>query len=264
MNSSSLFVFEVDTDLAAFPLPEPNSNVNLILRADISLYEIIEPFTTVEFKGLGAPLTVDELKSIKRILATKGSIVITGIVSDRVLKITKTNMLLSGYIIESVSENKLFGINPAFSPGAAVPLKPISDDSELINEDDLLTEEDKIKPTPTMDCGPGNAKKACKNCSCGMAELEAKEKDSLKTDTTSAKSSCGNVSFLLRDFISNFYSAIWEMHLDALVVRIVDCLHSKPVNKSRFPRTSSKMTFKHSLLYKLDILYIVKVVRRYF
>jgi len=49
----------------------------------------------------------------------------------------------------------------------------------LIDAEALLTAEDKIRPIPT--CEPVNAgaprrKKACKGCSCGLAELEEEER----------------------------------------------------------------------------------------
>jgi len=51
-----------------------------------------------------------------------------------------------------------------------------ADDQDLIDEDSLLDENDRAaKPnTKADDCDVGKAgKKACKNCSCGRAELEA-------------------------------------------------------------------------------------------
>eukprot|EP00884_Botryococcus_braunii_P021344 jgi/Botrbrau1/7894/Bobra.9_2s0067.1 len=76
---------------------------------------------------------------------------------------------------------------PTFEIGAKVPinlktttpsskqtwtLAPDIDDADLIDEDDLLTEEDR-SVRPVVNCGPSTTKKACKNCSCGRAEAEA-------------------------------------------------------------------------------------------
>lgn len=50
-------------------------------------------------------------------------------------------------------------------------------DDELMNEDDLLTEDDKrpsAAPLGEADCNT-SSKKACKNCSCGRAEMETAE-----------------------------------------------------------------------------------------
>ncbi|KAJ7954516.1 Anamorsin-like [Quillaja saponaria] len=56
------------------------------------------------------------------------------------------------------------------------PKIQIDDDSDLIDEDSLLTEEDLKKPQlpPVGDCEVGSTRKACKNCTCGRAEEEEK------------------------------------------------------------------------------------------
>ncbi|XP_024392845.1 anamorsin homolog 1 isoform X1 [Physcomitrium patens] len=71
-----------------------------------------------------------------------------------------------------------------------------NDEEELIDEDDLLTEEDLKAPVlPAAEsCAP--TKKACKNCTCGRAELEEKEQETKLTtaqinNPTSSCGSCG-------------------------------------------------------------------------
>ncbi|RKP08922.1 cytokine-induced anti-apoptosis inhibitor 1, Fe-S biogenesis-domain-containing protein [Thamnocephalis sphaerospora] len=71
-----------------------------------------------------------------------------------------------------------------------------SDDvnAELDDEDALLDDEDLAKPTAQSlarpeGCGP--KKKACKNCSCGLAEMEAAE-EAAKVQQQAPTSSCGN------------------------------------------------------------------------
>jgi hypothetical protein len=73
------------------------------------------------------------------------------------------------------------------------------DGDEFVDEDALLDEDDLKRPVlPGVDdCEVEKAgKKACKNCTCGRAELEE------KTPLTAAQlnnpqSACGNVSFLI-------------------------------------------------------------------
>uniref|UniRef100_A0A0B6Z6Y9 Anamorsin homolog n=1 Tax=Arion vulgaris TaxID=1028688 RepID=A0A0B6Z6Y9_9EUPU len=63
----------------------------------------------------------------------------------------------------------------------------------LVNEDDLLDEDDLKKPDPSslrVDCSVGpKKKKACKNCTCGLADELESEKQSAVPIKTSA---CGN------------------------------------------------------------------------
>ncbi|XP_072374774.1 anamorsin isoform X2 [Scyliorhinus torazame] len=70
------------------------------------------------------------------------------------------------------------------------------DDVDLIDSDELLDEADLKKPDPaslrTMDCGDGKKKKrACKNCTCGLAE-ELGGKGSKDVKMLQVKSSCGS------------------------------------------------------------------------
>lgn len=78
--------------------------------------------------------------------------------------------------------------------------------NRMINPANLLTTSDLEKPT-TAPCGEpteGNGdaapkkKRACKNCTCGLAKLEAEEvaSEAEASSTAGAKSACGNVSIL--------------------------------------------------------------------
>eukprot|EP00245_Coleochaete_scutata_P013719 TRINITY_DN5675_c0_g1_i1.p1 TRINITY_DN5675_c0_g1~~TRINITY_DN5675_c0_g1_i1.p1 ORF type:complete len:327 (-),score=61.58 TRINITY_DN5675_c0_g1_i1:26-1006(-) len=73
---------------------------------------------------------------------------------------------------------------------------PMEDD-ELIDEDSLLTEEDLARPPlPTSapdDCDVGKSgRKACKNCTCGRAELEAKQAPLTIDMLENPESACGS------------------------------------------------------------------------
>ncbi|MBN3298188.1 anamorsin [Amia ocellicauda] len=91
---------------------------------------------------------------------------------------------------------------PALDPGAAkmwtLSAADINDDDlDLMDSDTLLNEEDRKKPDPATlrapSCGEGatKKKKACKNCTCGLAEeLEQESQGAQKHDQP--KSACGN------------------------------------------------------------------------
>lgn len=66
------------------------------------------------------------------------------------------------------------------------------EDEEMINSDDLLDEADLEKPDPSSlrVCGTTGKRKACKDCSCGLAEELAADKP--VTNGTTQKSSCGS------------------------------------------------------------------------
>lgn len=72
------------------------------------------------------------------------------------------------------------------------------DDDEMIDADELLDEEDKQKPTSESlrVCSTTGKRKACKDCSCGLAEeLDAEVKGNVDPNPTQ-KSSCGSVSLI--------------------------------------------------------------------
>lgn len=90
-----------------------------------------------------------------------------------------------------------FGKKPA-SAGSKVWKLDVDDDDEIfINADDLLDEEDKQKPTEESlrVCATTGKRKACKDCSCGLAEeLDAEAKGNSVDNNPTQKSSCGSVS----------------------------------------------------------------------
>jgi len=69
------------------------------------------------------------------------------------------------------------------------PVSVSADD--FIDEDSLLTEEDKQKPDPASlkVCGTTGKRKACKDCSCGLADELANEN---RPAAPKGKSSCGS------------------------------------------------------------------------
>ncbi|XP_078161291.1 anamorsin homolog [Carex rostrata] len=105
-------------------------------------------------------------------------------------------LLTSGFIEVEASDLNcsnqsvtIKGTKASWTVGSSYPLKnkktrsvnilpniPINEESDIIDEDSLLTVEDLAKPQLPIvgDCEVGKARKACKNCTCGRAEAEAK------------------------------------------------------------------------------------------
>lgn len=164
---------------------------------------------------------------------------------------------LSGFIncSEDAAANTLTAEKPGYETGSSARLsfakkssnmnvwKISGDDEELIDEEDLLDELDKQKPDPAglRVCSTTGKRKACKNCSCGLAEELESEKSSKAAAAASenAKSSCGNVSIMFMSLSSphmlrlifHVYSATWVTPSGALPARIWACLPSSPARK---------------------------------
>ncbi|KAE9616435.1 putative anamorsin [Lupinus albus] len=162
------------------------------------------------WKSLDSP-TNQLIQEILRVLKAGGTTLIRkssqsaeGLV-DKVISDLQNKLLLAGF-----SETQLLqstGIKakkPSWKVGSSFALKKvvktspkvqIDVDSDLIDEDSLLTEEDLKKPQlPVDDCEIGSTRKACKNCTCGRAEEEEKVlKLGLTAEQiTNPQSACGS------------------------------------------------------------------------
>ncbi|KAI4352053.1 hypothetical protein L6164_006339 [Bauhinia variegata] len=135
--------------------------------------------------------------------------------TDKMISDLERKLLLAGFSETQIlplkspmpSEDKLSGVKakkPSWKIGSSFTIRKvvksspkvqIDDESDLIDEDSLLTEEDLKKPQlPGDDCEIGSTRKACKNCTCGRAEAEEKV---LKLGLTAEQinnpqSACGN------------------------------------------------------------------------
>ncbi|KAB0796338.1 hypothetical protein PPYR_10399 [Photinus pyralis] len=115
----------------------------------------------------------------------------------------KTN----GFINVQIGQNAISSFKPSYEVGSSrkLNLKPATpavwkldlndDDDELIDQDDLLDADDFKKPDESSlkVCGTTGKRKACKDCSCGLAEELDDEASAKKTvNSAEAKSSCGS------------------------------------------------------------------------
>ena len=136
----------------------------------------------------------------------------------KTLKSLNSNQLKTIREILSIAEADIFQIvrigcsSPSFTSGSAKPLsfaqkikkpekKPkkkvwsladmYDDDVDLIDQDELLDEEDMAKPDQATlrVCGTTGKRKACKDCSCGLAEEIT---NGGEITTKSVNSSCGS------------------------------------------------------------------------
>lgn len=129
----------------------------------------------------------------------------------------KMRMIIAGFIdIEKLSDKLASGRLPNYQLGAAVRLdsKPkaapidtasawgaaLASDTDVARVDEAaLLERDGV-PDGGADCAPSSAgkRKPCKDCSCGLAEVYAKEEGEQANSTAvpveNKKSSCGSCS----------------------------------------------------------------------
>jgi len=110
---------------------------------------------------------------------------------DQVAKL-KMNLTLSGFIQIAVSANVVTGKKPNYNLGSAMTIS----NKNTIDASTLLTEKDREKPDDASLAAPCGANKkkrrACANCTCGLAE-EIAGNDALSTEQrANPKSACGS------------------------------------------------------------------------
>ncbi|KAF2349078.1 Anamorsin [Trinorchestia longiramus] len=154
--------------------------------------------------------SLDLLSEILRVLKPSGQLVVASSNVDSVA----SNLRLSGFADVRVVGNlnltdeqkavsdavvkEIAAIKPDFELGSSMPLSFASNavtSDELADPDDLLTEDDKVKPDAASlkVCGTTGQRKACKNCSCGLKEeLESEDQAAKDVAKKDFKSSCGN------------------------------------------------------------------------
>ncbi|KAJ3689226.1 hypothetical protein LUZ61_018390 [Rhynchospora tenuis] len=158
-------------------------------------------------------LTDQWVSEISRVLKPGAQVLLqTSLLPDNQVKPSsqiERKLLISGFVDVQSSDSTqsvlVKGKKASWSTGSSFPLKKavkvlpkiqLSDESDLIDEDSLLSEEDLKKPEiPVVgDCEVGSTRKACKNCTCGRAEAEQKvEKLELTAEQiTNPQSACGN------------------------------------------------------------------------
>ncbi|MCO5602646.1 hypothetical protein L7F22_056781 [Adiantum nelumboides] len=164
--------------------------------------------------------SMDRLADLMRVLKPGGTLLVEEPQYQSVKGKVEKDLLLSGFInlqeFPGLAEgfNAVRAVKPDWETGVSFSLKKTKlgsggvgavklpaldadDDYDLIDEDSLLTEEDLKKPVlPKVDdCEVGKTgRKACKNCTCGRAEMESSGKLSLTMEEldNAPQSACGN------------------------------------------------------------------------
>ncbi|KAL0913666.1 hypothetical protein M5K25_017143 [Dendrobium thyrsiflorum] len=158
-------------------------------------------------------------EEINRVLKSNGKIVVQlSLKSSEHLAQTslERKLLIAGFVEVAPLESKpvlfldgshsltIIGKKASWSMGSsfvikkatkALPKLMIDEESDLIDEDSLLTEEDLKKPQipAVSDCEVGSTRKACKNCTCGRAEAEQKVQLGLTVEQiNNPQSACGS------------------------------------------------------------------------
>lgn len=185
------------------------SSLNMIISfvpcqddSSIKLHEILKPggsiiiYKIIDSSIKTENLFTDDISKLRlagfRIKENKNISISSNMKICDVMKINNSDVKL--YSVEAEKPNYEMGSSVTLSfatkPKSTVwKLDDVVDD-DLIDDDDLLDESDKVKPTETSlrVCGTTGKRKACKDCSCGLAE----ELNGEKVDEEPKKSSCGS------------------------------------------------------------------------
>ncbi|KAL7010631.1 hypothetical protein ACKWTF_016874 [Chironomus riparius] len=182
--------------------------INLILSPLIFTASYPKSTFDIIFVHVSSVLSLfdDSLKNMLNLVKPKGKIVFNLSQDESFEK----RLLLLGYVNASYNENQKYLVaeKPNYEVGSMVKLSfgkkkeisvnkiwkvDLNDDDEMIDDEDLLDEEDKMKPSEESlrVCSTTGKRKACKDCSCGLAE-ELESEVSTKIVNQIQKSSCGS------------------------------------------------------------------------
>jgi hypothetical protein len=178
----------------------------------------------------GSTIPTDDVQGeIFRLLKSKGTLTLDGCLSEGCdVAGLFLDLKIQGFVNMSVSSTPvgptLLCCKPDWEVGAAasiqLPVPPASAtiqvsatssstsawkfgasdlaDTDLVDEDELMDDGLVLKKKEPMDCGAdaSGKKRACKNCSCGLAEEEAAAAAAglIVAASTAPKSACGNCS----------------------------------------------------------------------
>ena len=194
-----------------------NGSIGFGVIADIEKYlQSLGDDSHNDIKILGISEVTDDLMAhLYRVVVPNGKVVVEG-VSDRERgQIVANEMKILGFVDIMAAKDPASGerfvvcqkpniiignkakISIAGSESWKVDTNDLADE-DLIDESSLLNDGIVVQ-SEQFDCGEGSAgkKRACKNCSCGLAEVEAAEETKARAEgrevqTVTKTSSCGS------------------------------------------------------------------------
>ncbi|KAF5299882.1 hypothetical protein FQA39_LY11419 [Lamprigera yunnana] len=197
------------TILAHFKENEINEYAQKQLK-DFENLTFINEIAEIDYKEYDAVITgcVNEegsltyFKDVCHKLKPGGVFIILNQDNKNIEFLLKTNGFVNVRSQENQDKFQVTCFKPTYTVGSSqkLNLKTVwkiddDDDDETIDPDDLLDEEDFKRPEQSSlrVCGTTGKRKACKDCSCGLAEELDMEAGSRKpVNSAEAKSSCGS------------------------------------------------------------------------
>lgn len=220
MSSHTVLVIKKN-EAQSNPESVPETSTKYIIDEDVakvSSQVALEADNSFEKVLIVEVIPDDSLQSLLfKKLKSKGKLMIDGIVDRAAGQVLATDLKIQGFLdimaAKDPSTGRRFIVcerpqweigaaaklnlkSSATAPIAKVKLSNLAED-DMIDEDALL-QESVIPENDKFDCGTDNTgkKRACKNCSCGLAEEEAKGNQANQPKTTEEKivkaSSCGS------------------------------------------------------------------------
>lgn len=162
-----------------------------LARSELSTANTIT-FSDIRWTPSETP-TRGEFKQLSSLLAQDGELILECSMDPEAF----LDCLLAGFAKPTVQklEGRTVHTTRKFGPTTSTALPLCKPAVEYVDEDALLQEEDKMKPTNAGGCGTQAKKRACKDCTCGLAEEEEEVQKSQKSKDV--KSSCGSVKIVV-------------------------------------------------------------------
>ena len=191
----SIFIHDLDTFAEIARILKPSGSLilrqvagnmnNLVIQDKIISTLKLSGFVNIS-QGNVIEITDGQLKTLQKNLNTGNKVDLVEITCEK-----------PSYNVGTSTQLKLSFAKKKETSGNAAKVWTLSaqdindDDVDIIDSDDLLDENDRKKPDPSTlksVCGPKSGKKkACKNCSCGLAEDLANG-----VEGAQPKSACGS------------------------------------------------------------------------